>query len=145
MKDQLFDWCEQQKLEDEGAMITARDQGDWNRYHRLEGHKMAILKVQHKIRELDALKASAEMDRCLIARDAILEDLKAKFKAGDTSVKANDPDHHWHKPQKNYFSGAGRLDCPICKQAKALTYSRSSYNGHVHASCATTDCVWFKE
>lgn len=40
---------------------------------------------------------------------------------------------------------SGRLDCPICRQANTLVFSRSGYNGHVHAKCDTKDCVAWME
>ncbi len=84
--------------------------------------------------------------RIEIARKAILEDLKLRAKSGDVNVKPLDPEceHRWHKPQDNYYSGAGEMDCPVCKTGK-LRYARSPYNGHVHARCMTDGCVAWME
>ena len=81
------------------------------------------------------------------ASKAILEDLKARFKAGDKSVQ---PNSRWSSPYgeedrgNNFFSGVGRIDCPVCGKSK-LNYRRSSYNGHVHANCENPDCVRWME
>lgn len=40
---------------------------------------------------------------------------------------------------------SGRLTCPICKQVNTLVFSRSGYNGHIHAKCDTKDCVAWGE
>ena len=84
------------------------------------------------------------MDEILIARNAILEELKRRAKAGDKLVYANSPNGHWHTPQSNYYSGAGEMTCPVCNIGK-LRYSRSSYNGHVHGRCLTAGCVSWME
>jgi hypothetical protein len=88
------------------------------------------------------------MKDILIARDAILDDLRRRFLENDKSVKALDPKspHRWFEPmkQKNCFSGAGEMPCPVCKTGR-LRYSRSAYNGHVHAACSTDTCVRWME
>ena len=88
------------------------------------------------------------MDKIKIARDAILAELHRRFHANDKAVKALDPKsaHHWWNPmeQKNCFSGAGEMACPVCKTGK-LRYSRAGYNGHVHAACSTDTCVRWME
>lgn len=86
------------------------------------------------------------IDGVAIARPAIIEELKRRAKNGDESVKAAKKEdlHRWHMPQKNYFTGAGEMDCPVCKTGK-LRYSRASYNGHVHAKCSTQNCVAWME
>jgi UDP-glucose 6-dehydrogenase len=38
----------------------------------------------------------------------------------------------------------GSITCPICKTGQ-LHYTRSSYNGHVHANCSTPRCVAWRE
>jgi hypothetical protein len=40
---------------------------------------------------------------------------------------------------------AGKIDCPICKVKEALHFSVSGYNGHIHAQCATENCVAWME
>lgn len=78
------------------------------------------------------------------AHAAIISELDRRHKSGDTEVKINahsnsEYDDGYDGP-KNYVSGAGVMDCPVCKIGK-LRYSRDSYNGHVHARCSTPDCV----
>ena len=40
---------------------------------------------------------------------------------------------------------SGRIDCPRCGTKGGLGFSVSSYNGHVHASCSTKDCLRWME
>jgi hypothetical protein len=81
------------------------------------------------------------------ARRAILEDLKTRYASGDKMVK---PNSQWSSPYgeedkgTNYFSGSGEMKCPICEDGK-LRYSRSGYNGHVHAACTKNTCVRWME
>jgi hypothetical protein len=89
------------------------------------------------------------MENIGTARDAILDDLKARFKTGDKNVKPSPNKFQTEyddepREQKNYFSGAGTMPCPVCKTG-TLRYSRSSYNGHVHAACTTESCVRWME
>lgn len=88
------------------------------------------------------------MDKIKIARDAILAELHRRFHTNDKAVKALDKSnaHHWWKPYegKNCFTGAGEMECPVCKTGK-LRYSRAAYNGHVHAACSTETCVRWME
>ena len=83
-----------------------------------------------------------------LARNAILDDLYRRYHADDKTVKCLDPKdaHRWYEPmkQKNCFSGAGSMDCPVCKTGK-LRYSRAGYNGHVHAGGTTEGCVRWME
>ena len=46
----LIEWLKTEILEDEGAMINARDHGEWDRYHRLDGHRGGFVHVIHHIR-----------------------------------------------------------------------------------------------
>ena len=49
-------------------------------------------------------------------------------------------------PWKKGKPGAsGTIDCPVCNGVKTLRFSRAGYNGHVHASCKTADCVSWME
>ena len=90
--------------------------------------------------------SNTHMQDIMTARNGILNDLKARRQAGDKTVLPLDPanEHHWCKPQTNYFSGQGEITCPVCKTGK-LRYSRFGYNGHVHARCSTKDCVAWME
>lgn len=74
------------------------------------------------------------------ARGAILEDLKRRYSAGDTSVFPNKP---WPNEDQNCFSGSGNIQCPICEDG-ILTYARSSMNGHVSASCDQGCVSWME-
>lgn len=85
-------------------------------------------------------------DKTTEARRAIVAELKRRALAGDTTVKPLDPlnSHRWYKPQENYYTGNGVMDCPICVTGK-LRYSRAAYNGHVHGRCSTDGCVAWME
>lgn len=85
------------------------------------------------------------MDPIKIARDAILDDLARRHKEGDKTVwpAGDDNLYRWYKPQKNYFSGSGKMPCPICKTGE-LRYSRAQYNGHVHARCMAGCVAWME-
>jgi len=49
-------------------------------------------------------------------------------------------------PWKRGMGGSsGAIDCPVCDGVETLQYSRAGYNGHVHARCATDDCVSWME
>ena len=80
------------------------------------------------------------------ARNAILRDLQARLKAGDANVKLNERSQSEYDEEgaRGYISGAGQIDCPVCKVGK-LRYSRAAYNGHVHAGCTTQGCVRWME
>lgn len=82
----------------------------------------------------------------MIARKAILTELKRRSKSGDENVRPLKPqnEHRWHKPQDNYYSGAGDMPCPVCNRG-TLRYSRAGYNGHVHGKCSTDGCVAWME
>jgi hypothetical protein len=82
------------------------------------------------------------MDRTTVAREAILQDLRRRWKEnkGHDGVIAPADITHFYQPQSNYFCGVGAMDCPICGTGK-LKYSRSGYNGHVLARCSTDNCV----
>lgn len=49
-------------------------------------------------------------------------------------------------PWKRGMVGSqGRIDCPNCGAAQGLRFSRSGYNGHIHASCSTGGCLSWME
>jgi len=86
-------------------------------------------------------------DRISVAREAILQDLKRRWKenkGGFDGVTTPSDTGRFYQPQTNYFCGAGIMNCPICNTGK-LKYSRSNYNGHVHARCSTDGCVAWME
>lgn len=85
--------------------------------------------------------------RTMLAREAILDDLRRRWKEGPTpehGITCPSDISRFCKPQKNYFCGAGKMKCPVCHEGE-LQYSRGSYNGHVHARCSTKDCVAWME
>lgn len=86
------------------------------------------------------------VDKIMQARVAILKDLQRRALEQDPGVKPLDERYasRWHKPQDNYYSGAGDMPCPICASG-VLSYRRASINGHVHARCSNEDCVSWVE
>lgn len=49
-------------------------------------------------------------------------------------------------PWKRGMPGsAGSVDCPKCNGEKTLRFTRSGYNGHIHASCTTEKCLGWME
>lgn len=88
----------------------------------------------------------AMMTEMMTARKAIVAELGRRCKEKDPNVRPLNPSdlHRWHMPQDNYASGAGEMDCPVCKTGR-LRYSRAAYNGHVHAACSTDNCVRWME
>lgn len=49
-------------------------------------------------------------------------------------------------PWKREMQGtSGVIDCPACGSRQSLRFSRSGYNGHIHAACSTEDCVRWME
>lgn len=49
-------------------------------------------------------------------------------------------------PWKRGTAGAsGAIACPVCGRAESLRFSRSGYNGHIHAACGTEGCVRWME
>lgn len=107
---------------------------------------------KYQAKGIDAVKqefaaADAFCDKVTLAREAILNELRRRFKEGPASdgVTAPRDTHRWNnKPQANYFCGQGKMVCPICKTG-TLHYSRVEYNGHVHARCSTDKCVAWME
>lgn len=66
------------------------------------------------------------MQDTMTARSAIVESLGGSWKKGTPSQR-------------------GKIDCPVCKKPRALNFSRSGYNGHIHAQCSTDGCVAWME
>lgn len=87
---------------------------------------------------------NGEISKMIVAHNAIVEELNRRLKAGDGYVKLNQRTHSDFEDDeavsKDYVSGAGVMDCPVCKSGK-LQYSCASVNGHVHARCSTAGCV----
>lgn len=52
---------------------------------------------------------------------------------------------HLGGPWKKGMKGnAGSISCPCC-DGGCVNFSRSGYNGHIHASCSTPDCAAWME
>lgn len=47
--------------------------------------------------------------------------------------------------KKGVAGSGGRIDCPVCKAVNGLAFSRSGYNGHIHAKCLADKCVAWME
>lgn len=119
---------------------------------RLSDQERLSMCAKFELPTTEELKKEDEMIREFLqqtnmAREAILQDLKRRWKEGPTpehGVTAPADISRFHKPQANYFCGAGVMPCPICSTGK-LKYSRSAHNGHVHAQCSTESCVSWME
>jgi hypothetical protein len=49
-------------------------------------------------------------------------------------------------PDRKKQSLSGTIDCPVCGEKGTLGFRYAgSYNGHIHASCSTQDCVRWME
>lgn len=105
-----------------------------------------VIALNYFVAAMDVEEMSNRADKMTVARKAILSDLKRRALEKDVTVKPLDPinGHRWHKPQENYYSGSGSINCPVCNEGK-LHYSRAGYNGHVHAQCSTNGCVAWME
>lgn len=75
---------------------------------------------------------------------AALEELNTRFEATDKARKAI-VDHLGGNWKRGTAGSSGRIDCPVCGKPRALSFSRSGYNGHIHATCDTDDCVRWME
>ena len=47
--------------------------------------------------------------------------------------------------KKGTDGSAGAINCPVCGGNESLRFTRSGYNGHIHARCTTEDCVAWME
>jgi hypothetical protein len=85
------------------------------------------------------------MNQIMVARGAILDELKRRYKSGDRTVKPTQSQSFYDEhTETNYYSGAGEMSCPVCNKG-TLRYSRAAYNGHVHAHCTSGNCVSWME
>ncbi len=49
-------------------------------------------------------------------------------------------------PWKRGKAGSsGTITCPVCNGDNSLRFTRSGYNGHIHAACTTAGCVSWME
>jgi hypothetical protein len=109
--------------------------------HLTDGCAKCHFRTPEELAALHA-KRDVEIERMVVARNAILDDLRRRFLEKEPVTAPRDI--HRFGTQKNYFCGAGKMACPVCKTG-VLHYSRSSYNGHVHAKCTTEKCVAWME
>lgn len=77
----------------------------------------------------------------LAAKEAAINERFEKTRAARTAIV-----NSLGGPWKRGMPGArGAIDCPVCSGEKALQFSRSGYNGHIHATCTTYGCVRWME
>lgn len=75
---------------------------------------------------IEEAEMKARWERIGKARDAIVAHLGGPWKLGTPGA-------------------SGLIDCPACGQPKTLSFSRSGYNGHIHALCSTPKCCAWME
>lgn len=96
-------------------------------------------------------EAAKPCEKCEIRTDAEVEEMVKEFNGEfDNTMKARkaiiDKIGGWNKATPSHRLGhSGSIDCPVCGVAGALQYSRSGYNGHIHARCLTPACVSWME
>jgi|SRR6185369_7716405 len=69
----LVAWLKAEMLDDESAMIYAKDAGEWERYRRLEAHRDGLLHVLHHVNA----EAAKESDALSYARCDLMNALSA--------------------------------------------------------------------
>lgn len=89
------------------------------------GCDKAEFPTEAEIAEEDA-KFMKIFEQTVVARAAIVSSLGGPWKKGMPSLR-------------------GKIDCPVCNGNATLYFSRSGYNGHIHASCTTDGCVAWME
>jgi len=94
-------------------------------YKQNSGCSKAEFPTTEQIREQDT-ESTKRFVNVMKAREVIVKALGGPWKDGIPSSK-------------------GQIDCPICKCKKSLLFSRSGYNGHIHATCKTENCVSWME
>lgn len=89
------------------------------------GCDSAEFPTEQEIAEQDA-ECDRRLKQTMDARDAIVKHLRGPWKRG---MKGS----------------SGLIDCPVCGEHETLQFSRSGYNGHIHARCITQGCVAWME
>lgn len=90
-----------------------------------EGCELVAMPTQKEIDERDG-EIAERFAKTMTARSAIVQHLGGPWKKG--------------------MDGASDLiTCPVCGQVESLQFSRSGYNGHIHAACKTDGCVSWME
>jgi len=103
---------------------TARDTAAWRAWAQAERDRQkAAEKAAEKAEEADL---DAQIRNVMRARDAIVSHLGGPWRKGTPG-------------------SAGQIDCPVCGTPASLAFSRSGYNGHIHAGCSTKNCVSWME
>lgn len=70
-----------------------------------------------------------------------IEEVMANFMKAREAIVS-----HLGGPWKRGVKGEhGVIDCPVCGKKECLAFSRSGYNGHIHAKCGTEGCVAWME
>ena len=89
------------------------------------GCDLAAYPTAEELAEEDA-RINKRFEQINKARLAIVEQLGGPWKLGTPGA-------------------SGMIDCPICSGHDTLRFSRSGYNGHIHAECITEGCVRWME
>lgn len=132
------DWAAYDSHRGNGKMSPAQLE-NWEQRGKCDKFELPSKEeLEAEEKEIEAFSANV-----FIARSAILDELRRRWLEKD-NISAPADITNFFQPQKNYYCGAGVMDCPICRTGK-LSYSRSSYNGHVHASCNSSGCVRWME
>lgn len=71
------------------------------------------------------LEMQDDMEKTMMVRQSIVKHLGGPWKRG---MKGS----------------AGSIDCPACGKGR-VNFTRSGYNGHIHAKCSTDNCVAWME
>jgi hypothetical protein len=74
----------------------------------------------------DEAEIKVRFEGMIKARDAIVANLGGPWK-------------------KKMPGSAGVIGCPVCGKPDSLRFTRSGYNGHIHAKCSTEKCVSWME
>jgi len=76
--------------------------------------------------------------------DAEDDDIKRRFE-NITKARGAIVIHCGGPWKKGDHGKEGQIDCPVCRNDETLRFTRSGYNGHIHARCSTDDCVAWME
>lgn len=93
--------------------------------------------------------AGPDVKDCPERREPTAEELAASEKAVAelmeriSKVRAAIVDHLGGPWKKGTAAASGSIPCPCC--GGTVRFSRSGYNGHIHAACSTAGCVAWME
>lgn len=68
----------------------------------------------------------------------------APWFGGKRNISGAIVDHLGGPWKRGTASASGEIKCPVCEDG-TLRFTRSGYNGCIHASCSTEDCVRWME